>query len=209
MRLSLSLFLLIFIAACSSPEKPTESEVEEKMPPAKTASVLVDDQQYPTLQWGGGLTWLGRNLSVDVEDSWCYGNSDACPELGRLYRWEGAQAACSKLGEGWRVPTAEEWSDLARQFGGFQDWFSSDPEGDAVAGNKALLQGGASGLDFVLNGRRGSNGGFEGKDQYGFYWTGTEVDEVSAVSFHVKRAGGKLYRRNAIKRMGFLCRCVK
>ncbi|MCB0704204.1 MAG: hypothetical protein KDC34_02800 [Saprospiraceae bacterium] len=203
------LLLFLILAACNSPEAPVEDEPVTPEPEAKSGTVNFEGVTYPTLQWEAGPVWLAQNLSVEVADSWCYENSADCPELGRLYRWDAAQTACANLGPDWRVPTVAEWEQLAMRFGGFQDWLSVDPTGDPVAANKALQAGGQSGLNLILSGRRGSNGGFEGKGETGFYWSATPGDDGQALCFQIQKPGAKLNRRAATKRMGFLCRCVK
>lgn len=204
------IFLIIPIVLFScgdTPEKPTGPE--RVIPTATKGTVDIEGINYSTLKWDDGLLWLGQNLSVETENSWCYESGETCPELGRLYRWDAANSACAQLGEGWRLPTAVEWENLAMRFGGYQDWFETEPTGDPILANNALLKGGDSGLAMRLTGRRGSNGGFEGKGEYGFYWTSTPVDDTKAVSFQVQKSGASVNRREANTRLGFLCRCLK
>ena len=62
--------------------------------------------------------WHSKNLNQITEDtrpeSSCYENEGAfCDRVGRLYTWEAAKEACGLLGEGWRLPSDEEWNTLA------------------------------------------------------------------------------------------------
>ena len=62
-----------------------------------------------------GKQWTTENLNVTTERSYCYENSEQnCRRYGRLYTWESAQQACRALGGGWRLPTNEEWRQLAK-----------------------------------------------------------------------------------------------
>ncbi len=89
----------------------------------KKGSVTLKGENYSTIQYSaGGLTWMTKNLNYELPDSWCYDNDPAnCAEYGRLYTWEAAKKACQSLGNGWRLPTDQEWRDLAKRFGGADD----------------------------------------------------------------------------------------
>lgn len=39
---------------------------------------------------------------------------------GRLYAWESAQQACAAIGDGWRLPTNEEWRQLGNRYRGIR-----------------------------------------------------------------------------------------
>ena len=63
-----------------------------------------------------GKQWTTENLNVPVEPSSCYGDSEQnCLKYGRLYAWESAKRACDAIGNGWRLPTNEEWRQLGLQ----------------------------------------------------------------------------------------------
>jgi len=65
----------------------------------------------------GGLKWMTKNLNVETAESWCYGNSpDSCAKYGRLYTWSAAKAACQSVGM--RLPTRDDWDNLAESVGG-------------------------------------------------------------------------------------------
>jgi hypothetical protein len=69
---------------------------------------------------------------------------------GHLYTWESARRACQLLGKGWRLPTNDEWQEMAKQYGGLRE--QSEDKGKAAYA--ALLFGGSSGLNVVLGGGR-------------------------------------------------------
>jgi hypothetical protein len=84
-----------------------------------------------------GMQWMTENLNVSAEPSYCYDNAEEnCRRYGRLYTWESAQRACRSLGNGWRLPTNEEWRDLAMHYGGLREdahgfyWTASESGAD-------------------------------------------------------------------------------
>src|SRR5215208_348674 len=76
----------------------------------------------PTHSFSGmpdGKQWLTKNLDVSVAGSYCYDDAEPnCRRYGRLYTWNAAQQACRSLGDGWRLPTDDEWRQLAEHYGG-------------------------------------------------------------------------------------------
>ncbi|MGH9420005.1 MAG: FISUMP domain-containing protein [Thermoanaerobaculia bacterium] len=94
-----------------------------------------------------GRQWTTSNLNANIEQSYCYGNAEPnCRRYGRLYTWESAQRGCRSLGDGWRVPTDDEWRQVAKQYGGVRE--DSDDSGKAAYA--ALLIGGSSGFNALL-----------------------------------------------------------
>ncbi len=116
-----------------------------------------DGQTYKTIHLNG-LTWMAENLNYEVgEGCWIYEkrtgflglvvDREKVEGYGRLYTLEAAMKACPP---GWRLPTYEEWRDMAKKFGGcFED---SEDGGKSVY--KALIEGGSIGFSARLGGRR-------------------------------------------------------
>ena len=154
-----------------------------------------------------GRTWMTVNLNVAVPRSYCYRDTASeCRRSGRLYTWDAAAAACRLLGAGWRLPTEDEWRQMARAYGGVR--------GDAVdegrAAYRALVKGGASGFNAVFGGDREPDGSFARGDAHGFYWTATEVDTAHAWFYNFGRDGGLLNRHSeGDKAMAASVRCVR
>src|SRR3954463_10330477 len=64
----------------------------------------------PSTRMSGGKQWTTDNLKVDTAGSYCYEDTELnCRRYGRLYTWESAQRGCQSLGDGWRLPTDDEW----------------------------------------------------------------------------------------------------
>ncbi|MEL6535863.1 MAG: FISUMP domain-containing protein [Bacteroidota bacterium] len=65
------------------------------------------------------MTWMAENLSYKTKESYCYDDYKSnCEISGRLYNWYGAINACPS---GWHLPSDEEWTALAIQFGGMNE----------------------------------------------------------------------------------------
>ena len=160
---------------------------------------------YPTLKLEN-QTWLGKNLNIEIEGSWCYGEDESsetnanCAKYGSLYTWEAAKKVCQELGPEWKLPTDEDWKEMTKQFGGY------DISKEAY---ESLIEGGSSGFAALLGGYRDSDGEFVNLGRVGYYWSSTEPmlstlgTTTSAVMVSVS---GRNY---GSKSLGFSCRCVK
>jgi uncharacterized protein (TIGR02145 family) len=153
-----------------------------------------------------GKQWTTDNLSVDVRPSYCYDDSEEnCRRYGRLYTWEAAQQACRSLGEGWRLPTSDEWRELVKQYAGASD-DSADGGKSAYA---SLLAGGDSGFNALLGGGRAEDGQYGRLEAHGFYWTASESGAASACFYNFARGGRALHRQpDGEKGRAFSVRCV-
>jgi uncharacterized protein (TIGR02145 family) len=154
-----------------------------------------------------GKQWMTQNLSVKTGPSYCYDNADQnCSKYGRLYTWESAQPACQSLGTGWRLPTDDEWRQLAKHYGGIHE--------DSADGGKTafheLLIGGKSGFNAVLGGGRAQDGQYARIDAHGFYWTASESDPSGALYYNFAKGSQALYRQTGgEKQRAFAVRCVR
>src|SRR5881397_3594987 len=124
-----------------------------------------------------GKEWTTANLNVHTSSSYCYDDAESnCRRYGRLYAWESAQRVCQSLGNGWRLPTDDEWRQMARHYGGV----GNDSPEKGKAAYTALLSGGTSGFNAVLGGNRSVDGKYERLEAHGFYWTASENDPITA-----------------------------
>ena len=86
-----------------------------------------------------GKEWTTTNLNVDASASYCYDDAEPnCRRYGRMYTWESAQRVCQSLGGGWRLPTDDEWRQMAKRYGGV----SNDSGDKGKAAFTALVSGG-------------------------------------------------------------------
>lgn len=151
--------------------------------------------------------WMTANLNLNIAGSYCYNNDSAnCKEYGRLYIWEAAVKGCQLLGEEWRLPTENEWRELARHYGGVRQ----DSEDNGADAFKALLINGISGFNAVLGGSRNLDSSFARLEGHGLYWSGTE-GEVNRIIFYNFGKGSQILNRHpdGEKERAFSVRCIK
>ena len=154
-----------------------------------------------------GKEWATTNLNVEIAATYCYAETELnCRQYGRLYTWESAQRGCRSLGDGWRLPTDDEWRRLAKQYGGV----GADSDEGGKAAYKSLLIGGGSGFNAVLGGGREENGKYARLEAHGFYWTASESGPGSALFYNFGKGGIALHRQTGgEKERAFSVRCVR
>jgi uncharacterized protein (TIGR02145 family) len=164
-------------------------------------------KRYSSKRLADGKEWMTRNVDVQAIPSYCYEDVELnCGRYGRLYTWESAQRVCQSLGGGWRLPTDEEWRQLAKEYGGV----SEDSADKGKASYKALLARGSSGFNAMLGGGRSDDGQYARLEAHGFYWTASESDQASVWFYNFGRGGQALHRqRDGEKQSAFSVRCVR
>jgi len=162
---------------------------------------------YSSKRMADGKQWTTRNLDVNTMPSYCYEDAELnCRRYGRLYTWESARRVCQSLGDGWRLPTDDEWRQMAKHYGGVSE--DSDDKGKAAY--KALLAGGSSGFNSLLGGGRSDDGKFARLEAHGFYWTASEDNPTSGWFYNFGRGGQALHRQSGGEKQGaFSVRCVR
>lgn len=153
-----------------------------------------------------GKEWTTSNLNVNTPSSYCYEDAESnCRRYGRLYTWEAAQRGCQSLGDGWRLPTDDEWRELAKHYGGLVD----DSPDKGKAAFTALLSGGTSGFNAVFAGTRSAAGQYERLEAHGIYWTSSATDQNSARFYNFGKGGQGVSRHvQGGKQMAVSVRCV-
>jgi uncharacterized protein (TIGR02145 family) len=154
-----------------------------------------------------GKQWMTHNLDVNTAPSYCYEDVELnCRRYGRLYTWDSARRVCQSLGDGWRLPTDDEWRQMAKHYGGV----SQDSDEGGKAAYKALSAGGGSGFNALLGGGRSDDGQYARLEAHGFYWTASESDPAGGWFYNFGRGGQALHRQNGGGKQGaFSVRCVK
>src|SRR5687768_3062190 len=190
--ISLSMAFGLVVGSCS-PRRPAG---EQTVPGTIPSSVRMPD----------GKQWTTENLNIHTEPSWCYADDELnCRRYGRLYTWESAQRVCQSLGGGWRLPTDDEWRQMAKRYGGVSD----DSRDKGRAAFTALVSGGRSGFNAVLGGNR-SAGQYARLAAHGLYWTASDNDPASAPFYNFGQNGGALHRQpQGEKRMAISVRCIR
>jgi uncharacterized protein (TIGR02145 family) len=194
LAIALSLFGGFISVSCSTHREANDQEGPGEI----TSSVRMPD----------GSWWMMANLDVNTSHSYCYDDIELnCRRYGRLYTWESAQQGCQLLGNGWRLPTNEEWQQMAKQYGGVYD----DSDDGGKAAYEALLIGGTSGFDALLGGGRASDDGqYARLEAHGFYWTASESDAARAWFYNFGRGARYLNRHSdGEKQRAFSVRCIK
>jgi uncharacterized protein (TIGR02145 family) len=162
---------------------------------------------YSSKRMADGKQWTTRNLDINTVPSYCYENAELnCRQYGRLYTWESARQVCQSLGDAWRLPTDEEWRQMAKAYGGVSE--DSDDKGKVAY--KALLAGGSSGFGALLGGGRSDDGQYARLEAHGFYWTASERDPASGWFYNFARGGQAFHRQDGgEKHRAFSVRCIK
>lgn len=191
----------------------------------------IDGNVYTTVTIGGQV-WMVENLKttrfndgtaiplVSTASKWqtittpgyCWYDNDKAGKgetYGALYNWYAVNT--DKLcPAGWHVPTDAEWSELTTYL-----------KGDSIAGGKLKETGtehweipntGATNeTDFTAlpGGYRDTVGVYFGIENYGFWWTSTNISGVSAYNRSMSYASKALISPDAFKQDGFSIRCLK
>lgn len=172
---------------------------------ARTYTDPRDHQEYRTVIIEG-KTWFAENLRFESRES-CYYDNDAdhAKKYGCLYTWSDAARS---VPPGWRLPTFNEWSELAVHFGGFVNNLEGGV-GDATKSFEALIEGGSSTLDIMLGGFRYYDGTFKYLSVDGYYWSITEYNQNSAYMLYFLGGDGKTVRGTAFKTAAHSVRCIR
>jgi uncharacterized protein (TIGR02145 family) len=154
-----------------------------------------------------GRRWMTRNLNIKTTNSYCYDDKESnCDRSGRLYTWEAAKSACDILGDGWRLPTHDEWREMAKQYGGVFDGSSNSGK----SAYRALIDGGTSEFNALFGGGREPSGGYQRLDAHGFYWSATESDADHAWMLNFGKGAQLLnHHKDIEKSRAVSVRCIK
>ncbi len=184
----------VVTGSASSPDRGASTKVLDTFVDPR------DDQRYEYARIGS-LDWMMRNMNYRVSQfsSWCYDDAPGnCGFLGRLYVWDKATLACP---QGWRLPTDQEWKDLAENLGGM------DKAGDLMrsakgAKDNSLFRAKAAGF-------RDPEGHYLGIGAFSLWWSATESDTATAGSWGLDFSGTSLGFGEALKANGYSVRCVR
>ena len=159
-----------------------------------------------SLRMRDGKVWTTKNLDVKIPGSYCYDGRDVnCRRYGRLYTWESARRGCQALGDGWRLPTTDDWRELAAHYGGLRD--ESADMGKAAF--TALSSPGASGFNALFGGGRSPDGEYARLEAHGLFWTASESGAQTAWAYNFGKGGQSVARhRDLQKTWAFSVRCV-
>lgn len=160
--------------------------------------VRIGDQEWMTSNLKAGIPYFSATYELDKYGEWLgtsfSGTEEGTPEeqqdferYGNLYEWETACEVCQNLGDGWRLPSDEDWQKLEIALG-----MSAGEAADAGwrgEGVADLLRQGDGGTGLGL--QNSGNASFAGRPysmkvrftkEKGFFWTSTE-DETGKVYY--------------------------
>lgn len=152
-----------------------------------------------------GNDWTTVNLNTAEVSSYCYEDAEShCSRYGRLYTWESARRGCQSLGNGWRLPTDDEWHALAKGYGGLL----ADSTEEGTPASSPLLRGGTADFNAVMGGSRSAEGRYDRLDAHGFYWTASESGTGTAWFYNFGRLGLSRHQ-GGDKAMAASVRCIR
>ncbi len=155
-------------------------------------------EYYGTIRIGDQW-WMSKNLSVDYPKF--YGNvpynwdGSIVLRFGYLYGPPLMYAACP---DGWKIPSRDDWNVLFDNF-------------DETEIYDQLILGGNSGFNAALGGRN-TDISFSHINQYGYYWSSTELSGTSALSqwyITFDQRQGKMVQGYGPKSYWYSLRCIK
>jgi uncharacterized protein (TIGR02145 family) len=192
-----------------------------------------DNNKYETVKIGNQL-WMANNLkttrylngdligttntpTTDISGEtapkyqWSFGGDDANSLIyGKLYTYYTISDSRKVCPVGWHIPSDTEWMTLESALGGY-----------TIAGSSLKETGNSHWLSYNLDatnitcfkalpgGYRNSTGGFSFKGNYGYWWSATEGDVVSAWARFLFDQSGQLSKVNFLKKNGASVRCIK
>jgi uncharacterized protein (TIGR02145 family) len=179
---------------------PTDTYDERSAKDENVSGTIASSKRMPD-----GKEWTTSNLSVNASPPYCYDDAEPnCRRYGRLYTWKSAQRVCQSFGAGWRLPTDDEWRQMAKRYGGVSD----DSPDKGKAAFSALMSEGTSGFNAVLGGNRFDRQ-YARLDAHGMYWTASDNDPESAPYYNFGQNGQALHRQpEGQKQMAISVRCV-
>jgi len=166
-----------------------------------------DGNTYTIESFPDNKIWMTGNLKINIPGSYCYEDKgENCDRYGRLYVWTSAIEGCKALGEDWRLPTNEEWQQMASSFGGVRD----DSRDSGRTAYSALKVGGEAGFNALFGGSRDPDSVYQRLEAHGFYWTATETSTTTAWFYNFGKNAQMLNRHeDGEKQRAASVRCVK
>lgn len=166
-----------------------------------------DGHSYTLRGYADSSIWMTQNLNLKIPGSYCYDNSAKnCAIYGRLYTWDAANKVCQILGEGWRLPSNEEWKSLADLFGGLRE----NPPDSGKSTFRAFLKDSLAHFDLQFGGGREDKGTYARLNAHGFYWTSSATGTNTAWLYNVGTNGKTVNRHSDMEKFrAASVRCIR
>ncbi len=167
-------------------------------------STFSDDTEIPLVT--DATAW--SNLTTP---GYCFYNNDEATygeTYGALYNWYAVNAG-NICPDGWRVPTADDWSILVSHIGGISNGGKLKETGTVHWESPNTGATNETGFTALPGGYRSISGGFVNMGRWGHWWTPAEYDETFAWYRYLSYNNGILYTERFNKKVGFSIRCIK
>lgn len=180
-------------------EQPAHVQTVQQTPaPPAPSEVAV---YYPSVQIGNQI-WTSSNMNEDIDGSYCFNdNQDNCRNAGRLYTWKAAQRVC---GNGWHLPSSEEFETLKRNAG--------ENGGNKLKDKRSWrpsLGSNSLGFNAFAAGMRDESGDYMDFNEYAYYWTSNSINGNKAFLWFLYAKNSDFVRGSDDKRFAFSVRCIK
>jgi uncharacterized protein (TIGR02145 family) len=180
----------------------------------------------------GGVEWTTENLDVttyangdpipEVTDpavwatlttgAWCYYNNDPAngPAYGKLYNWYAVNDPRGLAPNGYHVPTETEWNNLITTVGG-SSVAGGELKETGTAHWLAPNTGATNTYGFAARGGafRGSGGAFSNFNEFGIWWSSTEIPTTFAWAYFVFYNNTNSLNGGGDKKDGYSIRLIK
>lgn len=193
--------------------------VDEPTPLNWNYSTFTDSRDSKTYKYIkiGNQEWMAENLAfITAKGSWIYyGDETYGAKYGRLYSWEAAKQA---VPAGWHLPTDAEWKQLEIVLGMSPiDAEGINSRGTNEGGKLKATTGWAAngngtdeiGFFSLPGGFRSNSGSFVQSEWFGYWWSATESDSVTAWFRYLDCNSLAIFRNTSFKGEGYSVRCVK
>ena len=154
-----------------------------------------------------GNRWLTENLAINIpEESFSNSSDPHFMQLyGRLYTWKGAKLACESIGEGWRLPSENDWETLINFYGGC---IGCRNQKNISEGYGSLAGISSTGFNATWAGFYKMNESLKNTGSDGLYWTNTENDGfIWVIKFNKNQK--VISKVKYSENYALSCRCIK
>ena len=175
-----------------------------------------DGKTYKTVKIGKQV-WMAENLTFKTnEGCWAYENDpENAKKYGYLYNLKAAQTSCPS---GWRLPSYEDLTKLAKQIKKKVRKVSRNKGGSwenlgTILKSTSGWEANGNGTDdfgfSALPAGSGATQYFSGKGNEGFWWLSAKSEDDMGIFFSVYSADNSLSSDGIDNYNGFSVRCIK
>jgi len=181
-----------------------------------------DGKIYPWKIMPDGKKWMTVNFDYNQSGSVYMpisssgttpGNAPPFEGAGRLYTWDQAVAAAQGVGDGWRLPSENDWTALALAAGGTGTYGNEGVAGTALKSVDGWNNNGNGNDTYGFSGRPGGNRNtdstFNLLGNLGYWWSSTADSTTNAINRQLYYNNAVLSRYSNPKAFAFSVRLCK